>query len=330
MAEVVEDFKSEEGQRVAAHVRCTISQFHMVFMKQLGLDWATYFWKRGFQLEQSELHIGRLNKPPAKAGPFCRFAVDYENYTAEVLERVWAALPKTGIESEVCETLGCLLARQAHLSLAMARSPNLWELDFGPLFLRSMTDCHITLAWILTSPVDHARKYIDYGLGQTKLMVEHYQEALDREDDANDKQRMRAMIDAESAWLNNQHFSFLQDVNVGAWAGISTREMAEQAGCLDLYRFAFTPYSGCVHNTWGHLGRLYCIPCNNPLHKYIRMPCHHDIAPQPDIFMNSVKYFDKSVTAVIKHFGGDIGGTMPWEWAGKRMTDLVKELNETV
>ena len=246
-----------------------------------------------------------------------------------VLERVWEVLPKTGIESEICETLGCLLARQTHLTLAMARSPDLWEWDFGPLFLRPMTDCHITIAWILTSPVENARKYIDYGLGQTKLMIEHYQTALEREDDPDDRESMRSMIDAHSSWLDNQHFSFLQDVNVGAWAGISTRKMAAQAGCLDLYRYAYTPYSACVHNTWGHLGRLYCIPCDNPIHKYIRMPCHPDIAPHPDVFMNSVKYFEKSVIAVVKHFDVEIGGTMPWDWAGERMTALMKELNRS-
>ena len=66
---IVDDFDGEEGQRAAAHVRCTISQFHMVYMKQLGLDWATYFWNRGFQLEQSELHLGRLHRPPREGRP---------------------------------------------------------------------------------------------------------------------------------------------------------------------------------------------------------------------------------------------------------------------
>lgn len=325
---IVDDFEGQEGQRAAAHVRCTISQFHMVYMKQLGIDWATYFWTRGFQLERSELRLGRLHKPPTEAGPFHKFAVDYENYTNALLERVWVVLPKSGIESEVCETLGCLLARQAHLSLAMARSPDLWEWDFGPLFLRSMTDCHITIAWVLTSPVDHARKYIDYGLGQTKLMIEHYQEALDHQNDPAERDRMQAMIDAQSTWLENQHFSFLQDVNVGAWAGISTREMAQEVGCLDLYRYAYTPYSGCVHNTWSHLGRFYCAPCDNPLHKFIKMPCHPDIAPHPDVFMNSVKYFEMSVTAIVEHYGVDVGDTTLWEWTGQRMSALVEELNE--
>ena len=57
---IVDDFEGEEGQRAAAHVRCTISQFHMVYIKQLGLGWSTYFWKRGFKLEQSVSRLGRV------------------------------------------------------------------------------------------------------------------------------------------------------------------------------------------------------------------------------------------------------------------------------
>ena len=98
-----------------------------------------------------------------------------------------------------------------------------------------MTDAYITLAWILKDPIERSRKLILYGLGQQKLMQEHRREALIAEgkDPAQDP-----MVKASEAWLNAQRFDFLTEVNVGSWSEAAVREMAEQADCLDLYRYA--------------------------------------------------------------------------------------------
>ena len=47
--------------------------------------------------------------------------------------------------------------------------------------------------------------------------------------DSNDKVQQEEIIRAMEAWINSQKWSFLVDVNVGAWAGKSTRQMAEEA-----------------------------------------------------------------------------------------------------
>lgn len=61
-------------------------------------------------------------------------------------------------DSETYEVIGGLLARQATLATQFAMAPQIWNGHIAPLILRSMTDAHITLAWILCEPKDRAKK----------------------------------------------------------------------------------------------------------------------------------------------------------------------------
>lgn len=324
---IISDYEGDAGQQAAAHVRCTISQIYMVYQPNIGLEWASYFWSRGFEIEAPRVKFERHRIPRGKGTAYRRFALEYENYANGLLEQIWPKIPKNDSSHEISDVLGALLSRQAHLSIMLSRSPYLWEWNFGPLFLRTMTDCHIAIAWILVNPLVNARKFIDYGLGQTKLMIENYREGLAQESDPVDKQRAERMIEVQAQWLDGQHFAFLQDVDVGSWSGISTRQMAVDAGCLDLYRFAYTPYSNCAHNSWNHLGRIYCIPSSNPLHRFIRIPGHPDMPLDPNVFMNAAKYFEKSLCVVSSQFHISVDVELPWDWANSRMASLFKELD---
>jgi len=58
---------------------------------------------------------------------------------------------------EVFNVLTALLARQATLAIELTSAPQLWNGHSAPLFLRAMTDVHITLSWILHDPKARAR-----------------------------------------------------------------------------------------------------------------------------------------------------------------------------
>lgn len=154
-----------------------------------------------------------------------------------------------------------------------------------------MTDVHITLAWILKDSVERSRKFVLYGLGQQKLILEHRKAALtsDGKDPTQDP-----MVKAFEAQLNAQRFDWLTEVNVGSWSEASVREMAEEAGCLDLYRYAYTPFSAATHSMWPHISRLNLDACENPLHRYHKVPVDPDCAPDPDFLYRAAKYVEKS------------------------------------
>jgi len=193
---------------------------------------------------------------------------------------------------EVFNVLTALLARQATLAIQFACAPQLWNWHSAPLFLRAMTDVHITLSWILLDQKTRARQYIDHGLGQAVLELEHRKKWLDSASE-HSKEDMNRMIRAYEAWINTQRWSFLVEVNVGAWSGKTTREMAEESGILDFYNYVYTPFSQGAHSTWFHVGRFNSGPSESPLTRQLWVARIEDAS---DVWTLSLaaKYLDKS------------------------------------
>jgi len=114
---------------------------------------------------------------------------------------------------EVFNVVTALLARQATLAIELASAPQLWNGHSAPLFFRAMTDVHITLSWILLDPRTRARQYIDHGLGQAVLALEHRRKEMERAD-GDSKEKLEKAISAEEAWVDSQKWNFLVDVNI--------------------------------------------------------------------------------------------------------------------
>lgn len=223
-------------------------------------------------------------------------------------------------DSEIYESIGGLLSRQVSLTINLANSPTIWNGHIAPLILRSMTDAHITLAWILIDPQERAKKYILYGLGQEKLYIEHLKTEAGKGDERVDK-----MIKARESWLNAQRADFLTEVNVGNWSGLNTRQMANEADCQGLYKFAYTPFSGVSHNMWQHVSKYNLIPCKNPLHKYHLVPEIIDIPMHPDFVYRSAKYIDRSFFSFDEKYKLKIETPMPQRWFVEEFQKLYEE-----
>ncbi len=125
-------------------------------------------------------------------------------------------------DAETYEVAIGLVARQATLTIHLEINPGMWTGHIAPLALRTMTDAHITLAWILRDPPERARQYILHGLGQEKLLIAHL-EAEDREAD-EPKEQLDELLDIKRSWLSAQRHDFLTEVNVGSWSGLNVRK----------------------------------------------------------------------------------------------------------
>ncbi|MFZ3200723.1 MAG: DUF5677 domain-containing protein [Candidatus Acidiferrales bacterium] len=197
---------------------------------------------------------------------------------------------------EVFNVVTALLARQATLAIEMASAPQLWNGHSAPLFLRAMTDVHITLSWILLDAKARARQYIDHGLGQAVLELEHRKKRLESTDD-DSKEMLEEFISVQEAWINAQRWSFLVEVNIGAWSGKTARQMAEEAGIIDFYNYVYTPFSQCAHSTWYHVGRYNSGPSDSPLTRQLWMPCIADASSDIWNLQLAAKYLDKTFNA---------------------------------
>jgi Family of unknown function (DUF5677) len=217
-----------------------------------------------------------------------------ENYTAalraELAER-WKNWTVDLTQNEVFEVIGGLLARQVTLATQLAGSPDIWNAHAAPLILRSMIDVYINLAWIFLDPLDRSRKFILHGLGQEKLDIEHRKKLIV---DAGRQTDDDPVIRHKEEWLASQRFAFLTEVNVGAWSGIDTRKMAEEAGCLDFYRYAYTSLSAGTHSMWHHISRWNLTPCRNPLHRYHSVPDDPILNPDFEYLYLAAQYAAKT------------------------------------
>lgn len=207
------------------------------------------------------------------------------------LDHRWSEWPLDPTVLHVHEVVGALLARQVSLAGNLAAAPSMWNPHAAPVMLRAMADVIITLAWILESPDQRAQKYVLYGLGQLKLETEHRRAVLDSE---NPDPGELAIIESHEAWITEQRYPFLTEVNVGAWSETSTRKMAEEAGLLEFYNFVYQTFSGATHSAWHHVGRFNVIYCQNPLHRYHRTPDDPQLPLDPWFLRLAGKYLARA------------------------------------
>jgi hypothetical protein len=228
----------------------------------------------------------------------------------EELQQRWKHWRIDLSRGEVHEVIGALLTRQVTLATQLAQSPAIWNGHIAPLILRAMADVYIALAWILKEPDARARQFILYGLGQEKLQLEHRKAQLAERELTPEEQ---LMIEVSEAWINSQRFAFLTEVNLGSWSGLSTREMADQAGCLDFYNYVYTPFSACAHSMWHHIARYNLTQCSNPLHQYHRIPQALEQELDPHYLYLAAKYLQKAFATFDETIGLDFQGFSAFE-----------------
>jgi hypothetical protein len=189
--------------------------------------------------------------------------------------------------------LTALIARQSTLALEFSSAPQIWNGHSAPLFLRPMADVYISLEWISADLPKRAQLFIEHGLGQAKLQIEHWKKALENEPENH---LLRQMIENESHWIDSQHLRGLVNVNIGSWSGKSIRQMAEDVGILDFYNYVYCPFSNCGHSTWWHLGRYNIQRSTNPLHGYRFLPSIVQANVSIEELLLCAKYLDLDKT----------------------------------
>jgi len=240
-----------------------------------------------------------------------------ESVRSELKAR-WDRWPIDMSQIEKHEVVGALLARQVTLATQLASAPPLWNGHTAPLILRAMVDNYINLAWIFhKDTLGRSKIFIEHGLGQEKLVIEHRKQELKKRGTKNvDQEPIIKMLEG---WINSQRYTFLTTVNVGQWSETDTRKMAEEAKCLDFYRFAYTPFSSSVHSMWNHVSKYNLRICTNPLHRLHKTPIDSDMPTDLDYFYRAAKYIEKAFKLFDKKTGVNI-----------KMKSSFKELNSAL
>lgn len=219
-----------------------------------------------------------------------------------------------------------LLSRQASITLETIDAPQILNGLVISIILRSMIDIFITMAWILHDDSENrAQKFIDYGVGQEKIMKDCRESELKSQgiDPESDD-----FIKVSNAIINIMRKEELVDVNIGSWSGLSVRQMAEESGNLGFYNLTYIPFSQDVHSNWPHLIRFNLEPCENPLHRFhlkgvlkeVEPKLHHNLR-------NLTKYMNKVLMLFDEHVKLDLSSITP---ASKILRDKLNSLAERI
>jgi hypothetical protein len=264
-----------ESRRMEQTVRMTASMLALTC--DGGNVWRSYFWRRGYALSECHLARDRFHAGADDGAAMAEAIVAaFENLSAELeteFAEAWAHCPVDLSAPHQSQVIGGLLARQVRYVRHLLITPRLLLDELGQPLLRSMVESAMTLAWLVRKgqAEDYAR-FVEFGLGQEKLALEHLRADVS-ESCAYLAGRRKSELSARSEWLESQRFSALLSVDVSTgWTQMSLRELAEQAGVLDLHNRIYGPTSAQVHGSWNAVGRTALRYCLNPLHRLHMVP----------------------------------------------------------
>ena len=209
-------------------------------------------------------------------------------------------LPAKNSNRILFDVVNAFMGHQLNLAINFAASPSMWTRFIAPMILRNQIDAYISLAWIISKKTEsekitRAKEFIEYGLGQEKLFIEHLKNKS-QSITGKASEEIQHHIEQATGWLNAQQWEFLTDVNVGSWSGSNTRTMALETNNTDLYNYHYTRLSWACHNTWNYIAKHGLKTCNNPLHKKHLCPeIDENIAP-------SLLYLQQSADLLSKLF----------------------------
>ena len=286
--ETISDYpKTDESKKVAASIRATLGAVRSLYDNKEALEWSTYFWNHGYEISVCEIQkplFAELNEKQEKSLDKIYSTVkEYQSRLFKEVEELWQKSNINISDPIEDEVLVGLIARQARLATAVTSDDRMWTPDLGRIIQRCMVDTHITLTWLIKEGKHQDfEKFIEYGLGQEKLLLEHLKIGLD-ESDPGFKVKSEE-IEYRRGWIDSQILSNFLPVNVGNWTTKNIRKMAEEAKCLDIYNLSYTPFSNTVHGMWNTIARLNLKFCINPLHKFHRIPS----LEQPPVYLGII------------------------------------------
>jgi hypothetical protein len=177
------------------------------------------------------------------------------------------------MDPECVEVVTGLVARAARSILATVEAPNMWSGEHGSSTLRIIFETEVVLRWLdMHSGRGSYHRYQAFGRGKRKLMRLHLDALVDQlGDDAP-----QSLIDSSEAHKQKTGGEWgeeLQEVSLDAtFTGKTLRQMAEEVGQLDQYRYVYQPASGVAHGEWWAVEDYAMERCANPLHRFHLLP----------------------------------------------------------
>lgn len=253
-------------------------------------NWSEKFWHNC--LENTPCAPARYT-PPIPESDF-----DYDGAKkrwgriyADLLEHFQLTTKTTGIDARHDTAFGlALYAMSLFTGLMRPHSTR----PSGRHLLRSLAEVHITLAYLaLKDDPKVWQMYRAYGNGQAKLaflkLVEAERDDLPR----------HIELDVLERLANEDLWQEFVPVDVGQWAGLTVRKMADDAGVKDIYDSYYVWPSGYVHGHWAAVRDSVFDLCANPLHRFHRIPRPMRV-DMSDVCFDALRIMNRTLNLVDK------------------------------
>jgi len=261
--------------------------------------WSTSFWGLCLASTPCESFPGTTVQPlPALGTSATQVRAVYD----ELREHFLGTQTTTALDARHDSAFGLALASVAVLA-ELLRVGNSTA-SIGRAALRSLTECAITLKYLAKNDEQRLwQMYRQYGQGQAKLAFLKLDQ-LGAVSDFVDQGTLEALA-------NEDRWQELVPINLGHWADLNARKMAEEANCKDLYDQYYDWTSGYVHGHWAAVRDSVFEICGNPLHRLHRIPRS---APRAlgDVVGDACRVVDHILTTLSQLYPG-LKGTVTLE-----------------
>jgi len=281
------------------------------------LEWPREFWRRNRELvscrvlaKEKEEVVMPVEDGPTDPEPLMQLSE---------LRAVLDALDRLGDELQIAQqavfgdpeadepnaVLLGLASRLFSLLYAFLERPSAWAPTTAGYFLRPLVDARILVGWFITrdDPEIYAA-YREHGLGRLKLLREHIK--ADLGDDLDDE--VKDMLDHIDRRVNLERDEWFQTVNLGSFADVNPRQMAEEAGLKREYDLTYAPFSSANHGEWPTVREDDTTICQEPLHRNHRLgafaPPPRTIAATPAFL--ALDLAREGICQVFDYYGQDL------------------------
>jgi hypothetical protein len=223
---------------------------------------------------------------------------------AEAVKRDYLKYSPDTSNFEKTSVIAGLISRTTALLLDILTQRSLWVGEIGGILLRCLCETLILSAWlIIKDDIALYKKFVLYSLGQADLYglkIEGYEgyrelfKSLYLGDDATADNFTKDKWDAQ-----------LRTIDLGNWAGLDTRTMAEEGGTKHYYDLIFTQCSSDVHSQFMSLARWNMTPCSNPLHNFHLLPAFGERRINPFLPLTACVLSKETCDRIFKYLGVD-------------------------
>ena len=278
------EYCSEEEKRtVESFTRVSVVAVYTNEKRYKERDWPRYFWKHNLDIAicrpVERVIEGSEPADEQQMQRLCEVMRRNRELAGKYLEKLRIQAIYDLYEPEHDEILLGLFARLTRFYILMMGDPNLWARDVAGVLLRCLADTCITFGYLAKcGSGEDFERFRKYGEGQEKLLMLHLQDSYEGERSLDG--RNVQTIGDELGWLTPE----LMDIELGHWAGKDTRKLAQDAGMEKFYRLVFTPTSSHLHGSWMSLKHSNLCHCNEPLHRFHRLPTYLE----PPLFVDTM------------------------------------------